>query len=426
MLDRPIAARRGEPTSADNLAALVASRAAGPRPAAANGGPLSTWKALVGGATQLRRFKQRSELFELSNRILKCLDAANRPYAETLRLGLCPKEWLVGDAAVGVNTLKSANAFLKALKSRNARRTRDAGRRARNSKPPSPPRRSPAAGTRAEFASGLLGSAILTRLAGQDQTYLRVVRRDRGDPGRRACREAVDEPLMSAEEAAPFLEGAVEAGAIAPPERDLLAAIMGGSSLAEALGANLFLRRRLKNDFDGDLAAYVEDLSARTARFVGRGRAPDRKHSATSCASLSRRRGHVEEIEMDRTFDPREAARFLQTLRVATQTALALDDLQRARGRARPLSTFTALAAKGAGEWRFPAAGMLSADGLVVAHLLHEGEEAKVLALQAQGVAGLTTYALRGARVRLGDASAGRRRFRPRRRSAHRARRRGA
>jgi hypothetical protein len=75
---------------------------------------------------------------------------------------------------------------------------------------------------------------------------------------------------MSAEEAAPFLEGAVEAGAIEPPERDLLAAIMGGSSLAEALGANLFLRRRLKNDFGGDLAAYVEDLSARTARFAAR------------------------------------------------------------------------------------------------------------------------------------------------------------
>ncbi len=106
---------------------------------------------------------------------------------------------------------------------------------------------------------------------------------------------------------------------------------------------------------------------------------------------------------MDRTFDPRETKRFLQTLRVTTQTALALDDLQRSRARARPLSTFTALAAKGAGEWRFPAAGVLSSDGLVVAHLLHEGEEAKVLALQALGAAGLTTFALRGARLRLGD-----------------------
>jgi hypothetical protein len=106
---------------------------------------------------------------------------------------------------------------------------------------------------------------------------------------------------------------------------------------------------------------------------------------------------------MDQTFDPREAARFLRSLRVATQTALALDDLQRGRGLARPVSSFTALAAKGAGEWRFPAGGLLSADGLVLARLLHEGDETKVLALQAQGVAGLTAYALRGARVRLGE-----------------------
>ena len=33
-----------------------------------------------------------------------------------MRLGLCPKEWLSGDDAVGVNTLKAANGFLKALK----------------------------------------------------------------------------------------------------------------------------------------------------------------------------------------------------------------------------------------------------------------------------------------------------------------------
>jgi hypothetical protein len=104
---------------------------------------------------------------------------------------------------------------------------------------------------------------------------------------------------------------------------------------------------------------------------------------------------------MSGRFDPREAARFLQTLRVATQTTLALDDLQ--RGRTRPASSFAALAAKGVGAWRFPAAGLLSVDGLVLAHLLHEGEETKVLALQAQGVAGLTTYAQRGVRLRLGE-----------------------
>ncbi len=106
---------------------------------------------------------------------------------------------------------------------------------------------------------------------------------------------------------------------------------------------------------------------------------------------------------MDRTFGPKETRRFLQTLRVTTQTALALEDLRRGRVCARPLSSFTALAAKGTGAWRFPAAGVLSSDGLVVAHLLHEGEEAKVLALQALGAAGLATFALRGARVRMGD-----------------------
>ncbi len=266
VLDRPIAARRGEPTSADNLAALVASRAAGPRPAAPNGGPLSTWKALVGGASQLRRFKQRSELFALSNRILKCLDAANRPNAETLRLGLCPKEWLVGDAAVGVNTLKSANAFLKALK---GEMRGELGRRPKRQELEAAFASAPIPGCKdaQEFASGLLGSAILTRLAGQDQTYLVSFDAIEATQGAELP-EAADEPLMSAQEAAPFLSDAVEAGAIEPPERDLLAAIMGGSSLAEALGANLFLRRRLKNDFGGDLAAYVEDLSTRTARFV--------------------------------------------------------------------------------------------------------------------------------------------------------------
>jgi hypothetical protein len=107
---------------------------------------------------------------------------------------------------------------------------------------------------------------------------------------------------------------------------------------------------------------------------------------------------------MDRTFDPQEAARFLRTLRVAAQTALALDDQQRGGAPMRPVSSFAAPAAKGADEWRFPAAGLLSADGLVLAHLLHQDEKTKVLALQAQGAAGLATYALRGVRVRLGEA----------------------
>jgi len=107
---------------------------------------------------------------------------------------------------------------------------------------------------------------------------------------------------------------------------------------------------------------------------------------------------------MNSTFDSRDAARFLRTLRVTTQTAIALNDLDRAGERARPVSTFAALAAKGPDEWRFPAAGILSGDGLVLARLEHEGDEAKVLTLQAQGVVGLSAYAQRGVRVRLGDA----------------------
>jgi len=265
VLDRPISARRDEPTSAYRLSELIGTHVSGPR-APPPAGALSTWKALVGSGARLRRFRPQSELYELSNRILKCLDAANRPYAEVLRLGLCPKEWLVGDAAVGVNTLKAANAFLKALK---AEMKGEFGRRPTKSELDAAFAAAPVPSckTAADFAAGLLGSAVLTRLAGQDQTYLVSFEAIEATKADEVAEEA-DEPLMEAPEAAPFLARAVEAGAIAEPERELLAAIMAGRSLAEALGANLFLRRRLKNEFDGDVSAYVEDLSTRTARFV--------------------------------------------------------------------------------------------------------------------------------------------------------------
>lgn len=96
----------------------------------------------------------------------------------------------------------------------------------------------------------------------------------------------------------------------------------------------------------------------------------------------------------------KETARFLRTLRVATQTALAQADLTRGRGQTRLAATFSALAAKGVDEWRFPAAGLMSADGLVLANLLRSTAETKVLALQAQGAAGLSTYADRAVRLR--------------------------
>jgi hypothetical protein len=117
------------------------------------------------------------------------------------------------------------------------------------------------------FAASLLGSAILTRLAGQDQTFLLSFdAMEAAQSG--ALAEEPDEPLMSAEEAAPFLEGAVAAGVIEAQEMALLASIMAGRSLADAMGSNLYLRRRLKADFDNNLEAYLDDLSSRTAKFV--------------------------------------------------------------------------------------------------------------------------------------------------------------
>ena len=265
VLDRPIGARGDGPSSADNLAALMGSRAIGPR-AVRPPGPLSIWKALVGGGANLRRFTEKRDLFELSNRILKCLDAANRPYAEVLRLGLCPKEWLVGDNAVGVNTLKAANAFLKVLK---VEMNSDFGRRPDQRELEAAFAAAPIPGCKdaKAFAASLLGSAILTRLAGQDQTFLvsfDAIEATQSGP----MAEEADAPLMNAEEATPFLAGAVAAGAIDAQEMSLLASIMAGRSLADAMGSNLYLRRRLKTDFDNNLEAYLDDLSTRTAKFV--------------------------------------------------------------------------------------------------------------------------------------------------------------
>lgn len=97
-------------------------------------------------------------------------------------------------------------------------------------------------------------------------------------------------------------------------------------------------------------------------------------------------------------FTEAQAARFLRTLRVATQTALAEYSLSGGRAASRPRLAFMALAAKGPGEWRFPPSGLLSADGLVLARLVGESA-APILELQAQGVAGLSLYANRPARV---------------------------
>jgi hypothetical protein len=266
VLDRPIGSRGDEPSSADNLAKLIGSRAIGPFPARGRG-PLSIWKALVGGATTLRRFSEQKELFELSNRILKCLDAANRPYAEVLRLGLCPKEWLSGEDAIGVNTLKAANALLKALKTQMrgvfGRRPTQVELDAAFALAPVP-----GFNDAKSFVATIFGSAILTRLAGQDETFLTSFDAVEATLDAQQLEVEVEEPLMEAEEAAPYLEAALVAGAIDGEEKRLLVAIMGGRSLAEVMGSNLYLRRRLKTDFDNDLEAYLDDLSTRTAKFV--------------------------------------------------------------------------------------------------------------------------------------------------------------
>ncbi len=264
VLRRPIGARRGEPTTADVLAQLMASH--GLKSAVDVAGDRSTWSALVGGGGRIRRFKPQEKLFELSNRILKCLDAANRPYAEVLRLGLCPKEWLAGDDAVGVNVLKSANAYLKALKEAMGGRF---GRRPTKEEMDIAFARAPMPGCKsaAEFAAEPLGAAALSRLAGIDQTYLVSYDAELTQPLEDLASDA-DEPLMSADEAAPFLNEAVAAGVLSAAEGGLLNAIMAGRDLMSAMGDNLALRRRLKTEFGGDLAAYAEELSQRTARFV--------------------------------------------------------------------------------------------------------------------------------------------------------------
>ena len=94
-----------------------------------------------------------------------------------------------------------------------------------------------------------------------------------------------------------------------------------------------------------------------------------------------------------------EQRRFLRTLRVATQTSLAFHDLT--QGRVRSATSFFALAAKSVDDWRFPDAGLMSADGLVLARLTVEPQGTRALALQAQGAAGLATYAGRAVRLQL-------------------------
>ena len=105
---------------------------------------------------------------------------------------------------------------------------------------------------------------------------------------------------------------------------------------------------------------------------------------------------------MDPQFEARQAARFLRTLRVATGVAVAREDMRRSRPALAPTASFQALAAK-TGAWRFPDEGLMSGDGLLLARRVG----ADALVLQAQGAAGVATYAGRSARVSAGATSVG-------------------
>ena len=106
---------------------------------------------------------------------------------------------------------------------------------------------------------------------------------------------------------------------------------------------------------------------------------------------------------MQTNFEFRQAARFLRTLRVATGVATSLEDIRRGRGRSTPAATFMALAAKTAGAWRFPEEGVLSEDALLLAKRAREADGSGELVLQAQGAVGVSTYAGRQARARVGE-----------------------
>jgi len=110
-------------------------------------------------------------------------------------------------------------------------------------------------------------NALLARLAGLDQTYLISYDVHESSP-LEALETETDAPLMDAEEATPYLAAAVAANVLSAAEGDLIKAIMAGRDLMSAMGDNLALKRRLKSEFGGDVAAYVEEFSQRMARFV--------------------------------------------------------------------------------------------------------------------------------------------------------------
>jgi hypothetical protein len=99
----------------------------------------------------------------------------------------------------------------------------------------------------------------------------------------------------------------------------------------------------------------------------------------------------------------RQLRRFLRSTRIALGTSLAGHELAARLGSGLPIARFGALAAKGAEAWRFPADGLLSDDGMVLAQVRRDGEgRAATLSLQAQGVSGLDALADRSLVARFG------------------------
>ena len=106
---------------------------------------------------------------------------------------------------------------------------------------------------------------------------------------------------------------------------------------------------------------------------------------------------------METKFEPKEAARFLRTLRVTTGVAVALEDIRRNPARGRPGRELP-----GAGRENrrlaLPRGGRALSDGLLIAKRQRTPDGAGALVLQAQGAAGVSTYAGRRARARIGEA----------------------
>ena len=105
---------------------------------------------------------------------------------------------------------------------------------------------------------------------------------------------------------------------------------------------------------------------------------------------------------MPASLDQKETLRYIQSLRVATGTALARHDLAQ-HAVTSSQTQFLALAAKGIEDFQFPEAGLVSFDGLLRANVTHEADGGATLTLQALGAAGLRAHAQRRTRLSIGD-----------------------